>query len=76
MILKTATKTKLEHISKMLATEFQAVPDGVIASDVDMTAARLLETASFDDYVPILTHRYVRARLRSAASAQELAKAA
>jgi hypothetical protein len=76
MILKTTTRTKLEHSARALKTEFDAVPYAVIAADVEATARSLLERARFDDYVPILTHRYVRDRLRRAAAASTLADAA
>jgi hypothetical protein len=76
MILKPATTTKLEHIARLLAEEFEAEPDSLITSEVEATAARLLESARFDDYVPILAHRYVRARLRSGSAAPTLVKAA
>jgi hypothetical protein len=76
MIMKTTTVARLEHSTKMLASEFKTVPKAVIASEVEATAIRLLENARFDDFVPILTHRYVRNRLRQDASAPVLAEAA
>jgi hypothetical protein len=76
MILTTTTRTKLEHSAKMLAAEFDGVPQAVIAHQVAATAALLLENASFDDYIPILTHRFVRQRLRNGASTPALGEAA
>jgi hypothetical protein len=76
MILTATTRTKLEHSAKMLAAEFDGVPQAVIAHQVDAAAALLLKTASFDDYIPVLTHRYVRQRLRNGASTPALAEAA
>jgi hypothetical protein len=63
--LGAATKLKIEHAARALAAEFEAVPCAVIAAEVEATAIRLLEHARFDDYIPILAHRYVRERLRS-----------
>jgi hypothetical protein len=76
MVLRAVTKQKLEFSTRMLAREFEAVPRGVIASEVEATAARLLENALFDEYVPILAHRYVRDRLRTPIIASALADAA
>jgi hypothetical protein len=76
VLLRTATKARLEFSARILAKEFEAVPHGLIASEIKATAARLLEHARFDDYVPVLTHRYVRDRLRNRALASALAQAA
>jgi len=76
MNLKAETKVKLERSVKILAGEFAAVPRPLIASEVEANAARLLESARFDDYVPILAHRYVRDRLREGLPALALADAA
>ena len=64
MVLRAATKSKLEFSARILAREFEAVPRGVIAAEIEATAARLLENARFDEYIPVLTHRYVRERLQ------------
>jgi hypothetical protein len=65
MKLESATKTKLEHGKTRLAAEFDAVPRGLISTAVDATAGQLLQEARFDDYIPLLAQRYVRARLRA-----------
>ena len=64
MSLRAATRSKVEHAARALAVEFESVPGAVIAAEVEATAMRLLEHARFDDYIPILAHRYVRERLR------------
>jgi len=76
MVLRAATKAKLEFSAKILAREFEAVPHGVIATEIEATAARLLENARFDEYVPVLTHRYVRERLQGPVVASTFAEAA
>ena len=76
MVLSAATKAKLEFSAKILAREFEAVPHGVIATEIEATAARLLESARFDEYVPVLTHRYVRERLQEPVVASTFAEAA
>jgi hypothetical protein len=76
MVFRAATKAKLELSTKILAREFKAVPHALIASEIEATAARLLEGARFDDFVPILTHRYVRDRLKDPVVTSALADAA
>jgi hypothetical protein len=51
-------------------------PPAVIAAELDAAAMRLLEHARFDDYVPLLAHRYVREMLRNRESALAFAEAA
>jgi hypothetical protein len=69
MKLEPATKAKLEHGKATLAAELATVPRAVISNSVDATAARLLRSARFDDYIPLLAQKYVRNgfRRRSAA---------
>jgi hypothetical protein len=76
VILRTTTKTKIEHETKTLAQEFRAVPHPIIAAEVEASAARLLEHARFDDYIPLLVYRHVREVLHDGESAVELAEAA
>jgi hypothetical protein len=76
MVGRTATLVKLEHCTKILAAEFSSVPRARIAYEVETHSTRLLETANFDDFVPILTHRYVRDQLRDGALAPLLVEAA
>jgi hypothetical protein len=76
VILRAATRSKIEHEAKMLALEFNAVPHALIAAEVEATAARLLEHARVDDYIPVLVYRYVREALRDRESALAVADAA
>ena len=62
MKLEAATKTKLEHGKARLAAEFTSVPPTAISASVDATAGQLLESASFDDYIPLLAQKDVRNR--------------
>jgi len=64
VIVRTSTRSKIEHATKTLALEFEDTPRAAIAAAVEAVARRLLEHARFDDYVPVLAHRYVREALR------------
>jgi hypothetical protein len=74
--LRAATRSKIEHATRTLADEFDAVPHDFIAAELEATAMRLLERARFDDYVPLLAHRYVRETLRNRPPARGFAEAA
>jgi predicted subunit of tRNA(5-methylaminomethyl-2-thiouridylate) methyltransferase len=62
--LSVATRRKLEHLTGDLQREFPHVPMQRIHDVVEMLAAEILDAARFDDYVPLLTHRHARERLR------------
>jgi hypothetical protein len=64
-----ATEVKLEHSKRALMAEFRGVAPDEIAHRVDEIAHALLESAQFDDYVPVLTHRYTREDLQVLAHA-------
>jgi hypothetical protein len=76
VILRAATRSKIEHETKTLALEFKDVPRALIAAEVEATATRLLEHARFDDYIPVLVYRYVREALRNGESALSVVEAA
>ena len=71
-----ATKTKLQHSKEALAAEFEHVPPEDIARRLEEIAHWLLEAARFDDYIPVLAHRYAREELRQRPHAGALAQAA
>jgi hypothetical protein len=76
VIVRAATRSKIEHETKTLAREFPALPYALIAAEVEATATRLLEHARFDDYIPLLVYRYVREALHDSESAVVFAEAA
>jgi hypothetical protein len=76
VIVRAATRSKIEHETKTLAREFPAVPYALIAAEVEATAARLVEHARIDDYLPVLVYRYAREALSSRESALASAQAA
>jgi hypothetical protein len=76
VIIRTATRSKIEHETTTLTLEFKSVPHAVIAAEVEATALRLLEQARFDDYIPVLVYRYVRVALRDRESGFTVAEAA
>jgi len=64
-VASSATRRKLEHLPVELKRECPLVPSEKIDSPVDALALRLLLTARFDDFVPLLTHPHARERLLS-----------
>ena len=60
---------KLAHATSQLAREFRSVPQGEVAREVEETAEHLLEHAHFDDYIPMLAHRFAREHLRERVAA-------
>jgi hypothetical protein len=56
---------RLERLPEDLRAEFPSVQLETIRGDVDTHARELLESARFDDFVPVLVHRAVREALRS-----------
>jgi hypothetical protein len=65
----SSTIRKLEHLQGTLEIEFSQVPTQVVDLHVMAVAEQLLERANFDDFVPLLTDRYVRAELAAVSSA-------
>ena len=76
MIVRAATRSKIEHETKTLAREFPGLPYAVVAAEVEATAGRLIEHARIDDYIPVLVYRYAREALSSGESAPAIAEAA
>lgn len=62
--LEPATQAKLDHNVSLLALEFRNVPMPEVAHEVESIAETLLENAHFDDYIPVLTHRFAREHFR------------
>jgi hypothetical protein len=58
---------RLRRVPSELAAEFPDVPADRIRRDVDEQTERLLESARVTEYIPILVHKELRARLRAAA---------
>jgi hypothetical protein len=59
------TAKRLERVPRDLQAEFPDVPLAEIEDDVEEGVRRLIETARFDDFVPLLVHKAVRERLRA-----------
>jgi hypothetical protein len=60
---REATSEKLDRLRDDLKREFRRVPTEEINDPVDALAVRLLTTARFDDFVPLLVQRYSREHL-------------
>lgn len=69
--LSVATRRKLEHVPGDLQREFPHIPMEQIHNVVQTLASDLLDAAHFDDYVPLLTHRHARERLREESTVLE-----
>jgi hypothetical protein len=52
----------------MLVREFDTLPQNQVLAEVETLTNRLIEQARFDDYIPILVHRYAREHLREHAA--------
>jgi hypothetical protein len=70
------TEVKLERSKQALVAEFRSVAPDEIARRVDEIAHALLESARFDDFVPVLVHRYTREALHERTRSEMLAEAA
>jgi len=57
------TRKKLQRIPVELQREFPDVPLQQISELVEVLAHRLLVAARFDNFVPLLAHRWARERL-------------
>jgi len=66
--LKRVSETvlKLEHVPGRLVDEFPDVPRDEVMRTVGRVSHALLRVARFTDFVPLLTHRYVRERVLDA----------
>lgn len=56
--------TRIQQVPRTLKHEFPQVPLEAIEQDVEEHLRRLIASAHFDDFVPLLVHRAVRERLR------------
>lgn len=63
-LTKTGSK-RIEQVPPRLKHEFPQVPLDTIEQGVEEHVRRLIVSAHFDDYVPLLVHRAVRERLRA-----------
>ena len=57
------TERKLVHSKQALEHEFENVAPGEIAHEIAVESQRLLSGARFDDYIPVLVHRFAREHL-------------
>jgi hypothetical protein len=62
------TQLKLAHSRHALEREFEDTAPGVVAHEVEAEARRLLAGARFDNYIPVLVHRFAREHLRGRAA--------
>ena len=65
MLATSATRNKLAHALADLVHEFPDQPENHVEEMIGTVAADLLETALFDDFVPVFAHRTARERLRN-----------
>jgi len=59
----TETQARLRRVQSELRREFPHLAEDRIDGVVQSVAARLLERARFDTFVPVLVHRGARERL-------------
>ena len=59
---------RLARIQDDLKREFPQVPDESLTEEFNREVTALLANARFHDFVPVLTHRAVRARLLASAT--------
>ena len=64
LTLKAAKR--LEQVPRALAAEFPTVPLEALEHELAERVHQLVGSAHFDDFIPLLAHRAVRARLRDA----------
>jgi len=64
LTMKATTQKKLAHNIDLLTHEFGTVPPAEVTHEVESVAEALLTGAHFDDYIPVLTHRFAREHLR------------
>ena len=64
LTMSAETDAGLDYVRRVLAREFQTLSHAEIVDETEAIAARLLATARFDDYIPLLVHRFARDRLR------------
>ena len=57
------TELRLIHSKRALEHEFENAAPGEIAHEIAVESQRLLSGARFDDYIPVLFHRFAREHL-------------
>ena len=57
------TKRHLDAVEQDLVREFSSLSREAVHSHVEQIAGQLLSSASFTDFVPLLTRRYARDEL-------------
>ena len=67
------TQRRLEAIAQELTREFAGVSSEIVRGQVQRVSGQLIQTASFLDFVPLLTRRLVREELESLTVSQAVA---
>ena len=65
MNLTTSVAKRIQLIPLHLHDEFPDIPMIAIEHDVEERVRRLVASAHFDDFVPLLVHKAIRERLRA-----------
>jgi hypothetical protein len=65
LVLDEDTRTKLDRIRAGVAHEFDRVPRDEVDARFERVVAKLLDDATFGDFVPVLAWRYAREALRT-----------
>ena len=65
MHLRPETRSRIDYIGQVLIREFDTIPAAVVLGEVDRATDALLAGAKFDEFVPILAHRFAREQLRN-----------
>jgi Protein of unknown function (DUF3562) len=69
MLVTASTRLKVERVAAQLRDEFGHLPSHRVEQAIESVVDELLASARFDDFVPLLVHRRVSERLRSAGAA-------
>ncbi len=70
------TRARIDFATKVLVKEFGHVSREQIVGEVETVAEALLRDARFDNYVPILAHRFARDHLQQLQAVEVVAEAA
>lgn len=63
LTMSPGTRSKLEYTSRLLSAEFAQLPREDVVRELEVVSDALFAGAHFDDYIPILAHRFARERL-------------
>lgn len=74
--MKQITQLKLEHSTEALLREFSQLPGEEVVHEIETVTESLLVGARFDDYIPVLAHRFARDHLRDRPARHVFAAAA